>query len=118
MRVLNQIGSTMFCWCISTIGWERMIGSMARKLSDADSEDSRARPRRDSGASRASARAGFPKETLEEEFAEQFRFFSVDQLEARLAEEQMTGRNQSAALAQHCRCANHQPDPVRFRRSR
>jgi len=39
MRVWTKWVDEYFCWCVSTIGWERMIGPMARKLSDAEFEE-------------------------------------------------------------------------------
>ncbi len=34
MRVWTKWVDEYFCWCVSTIGWERMIKHMARALSD------------------------------------------------------------------------------------
>ena len=85
MRLWTKWVDEYFCWCVSTIGWERMIGPMARKLSNAEFEDKVARiPVAEQRAKWRSARAGFPKETLDEEMRKVR--FSVDRLEARLAE--------------------------------
>ena len=84
MRVWTKWVDEYFCWCVSTLGWERMIGPMARKLSDAEFEDKVARiPVAEQRVKWRNARAGFPKEVLEEEMRKVR--FSVDRLEARLA---------------------------------
>ncbi|QNA84221.1 glutathione S-transferase family protein [Sphingomonas sp. So64.6b] len=85
MRVWTKWVDEYFCWCVSTIGWERMIGPQARQLSDAEFEDKVARiPVAEQRAKWRNARAGFPQATLEEEMRK-IRV-SVDRLEARLAE--------------------------------
>jgi len=38
MRVWTKWVDEYFCWCVSTIGWERMIGPMARAYSDEEFE--------------------------------------------------------------------------------
>lgn len=85
MRVWTKWVDEYFCWCVSTIGWERMIGPMARTLSDAEFEDKVARiPVAEQRTKWRNARAGFPPETLDEEMRKVR--VSVDRLEARLAE--------------------------------
>jgi glutathione S-transferase len=68
MRVWTKWVDEYFCWCVSTIGWHRGIGPMARALSDADFEahlenipipEQRVKWRR--------AREGFPPTMIEEE---------------------------------------------------
>jgi len=85
MRVWTKWVDEYFCWCVSTIGWERMIGPMARQLSDEEFEDKVARiPVAEQRTKWRNARAGFPKEVLEEEMRKVR--FSVDRLEKRLSE--------------------------------
>lgn len=85
MRVWTKWVDEYFCWCVSTIGWERMIGPMARALSDAEFEAKVARiPIPEQRAKWRSARDGFPKDVLEEEMRKVR--VSVDRLENRLSE--------------------------------
>ena len=85
MRVWTKWVDEYFCWCVSTIGWERMIGPMARELSDEEFEEKVKRiPVVEQQKKWRQARAGFPKEVLEEEMRK-IRF-SVDRLEKRLSE--------------------------------
>ena len=85
MRVWTKWVDVYFCWCVSTIGWHRGIGPMARALSDADFEahlkkipipEQRVKWRR--------AREGFPPELIEEEMGK--IAISVKRLEDRLSE--------------------------------
>src|SRR5471032_1659935 len=39
MRIWTKWVDEYFCWCVSTIGWHRRIGPLARSLSDADFEE-------------------------------------------------------------------------------
>ena len=85
MRVWTKWVDEYFCWCVSTIGWERMIGPMARKLTDEEFEEKLKHiPIPEQQAKWRSARAGFPQATLDEEMRK-IRV-SVAKLEARLAE--------------------------------
>lgn len=85
MRVWTKWVDEYFCWCVSTMGWERRIGPMARKLSDAEFEEKLKRiPIPEQRAKWRSARAGFPKEILDEEMRK-IRV-SIDRLEHRLSE--------------------------------
>ncbi|MES2174931.1 MAG: glutathione S-transferase family protein [Pseudomonadota bacterium] len=85
MRVWTKWVDEYFCWCVSTIGWERMIGPMARKLSDAEFEEKLKHiPIAEQQAKWRSARAGFPQAVLDEEMRK-IRV-SVDRLEQRLSE--------------------------------
>jgi glutathione S-transferase len=85
MRVWTKWVDEYFCWCVSTIGWERMIGPMARALSDEEFEEQVKRiPVVEQQVKWRSARAGFPQATLDEEMRKVR--FSVDRLERRLAE--------------------------------
>ncbi|ATY33512.1 protein ligF [Sphingomonas psychrotolerans] len=85
MRVWTKWVDEYFCWCVSTIGWERMIGPSARQLSDAEFEDKVARiPVAEQRTKWRNARAGFPREVIDEEMRK-IRL-SIARLEARLAE--------------------------------
>jgi glutathione S-transferase len=68
MRVWTKWVDEYFCWCVSTIGWARVIGPFANSMSDAEFEkhleqipvpEQRVKWRR--------AREGFPQEMLDEE---------------------------------------------------
>ncbi len=83
MRVWTKWVDEYFCWCVSTIGWHRGIGPMARALSDEDFEshllnipipEQRVKWRR--------AREGFPPEMIAEEMGK--IAISVRRLEDRL----------------------------------
>ena len=68
MRVWTKWVDEYFCWCVSTIGWERHIGPMARAYSDEEFEDYVARiPVPEQQTKWRNARKGFPKDLLEEE---------------------------------------------------
>lgn len=68
MRVWTKWVDEYFCWCVSTIGWERHIGPMARAYSDAEFEEYVARiPVPEQKTKWRNARKGFPKELLEDE---------------------------------------------------
>jgi glutathione S-transferase len=85
MRVWTKWVDEYFCWCVSTIGWERMIGPMARALSEEEFEAKVARiPIPEQRSKWRNARAGFPKAVLEEEMRK-IRV-SVDRLETRLSQ--------------------------------
>ena len=74
-----------FCWCVSTIGWERAIGPMARKYSDEDFEKLVERvPLHEMKVKWRTARKGFPKDVLAEEMRK--IKYSVGKLEARLGD--------------------------------
>jgi hypothetical protein len=38
MRVWTKWVDEYFCWCVSTIGWHRMVGGMVRHLGDEEFE--------------------------------------------------------------------------------
>ncbi len=85
MRVWTKWVDEYFCWCVSTVGWERMIGPMARALSDDEFEAKVARiPVPEQQAKWRNARNGFPKELLAEEMRK--IGVSVNRLEARLSQ--------------------------------
>jgi len=85
MRVWTKWVDEYFCWCVSTIGWERMIGPMARALSDSEFEEQLERiPVAEQKLKWRNARNGFPKEVLDEEMRK--IGVSVDRLEKRLSQ--------------------------------
>ena len=85
MRVWTKRVDEYFCWCVSTIGWERMIGPMARALDDEAFEEKIKRiPIPEQQVKWRNARNGFPKEVLEEEMRKVR--VSIAKLEARLSE--------------------------------
>ena len=85
MRVWTKWVDEYFCWCVSTIGWERMVSQMARALSDEEFEEKVKRiPIPEQQKKWRDARNGFPQEVLDEEMRK--IAVSVKRLEARLAE--------------------------------
>ena len=85
MRIWTKWVDEYFCWCVSTLGWHRRIGPLARSLSDADFEEHlKAIPIHEQKVKWRHAREGFPQEILDEEMRK--IAFSVKKLEARLAE--------------------------------
>jgi glutathione S-transferase len=83
MRVWTKWVDEYFCWCVSTIGWHRGIGPMARALSDADFEAHLAKiPIPEQRVKWRRAREGFPPEMIEEEMGK--IAISVRRLEDRL----------------------------------
>jgi glutathione S-transferase len=97
MRIWTKWVDEYFCWCVSTIGWHRRIGPLARSLSDADFEEHvKAIPIYEQQVKWRRAREGFPQEMLDEEMRK--IEFSVNRLEARLAEsEWLAGPDYSLA---------------------
>lgn len=85
MRVWTKWVDEYFCWCVSTIGWERMVSKMARQLSDEEFEEKVKRiPIPEQQVKWRRAREGFPKEMLDEEMRK--IGVSVRKLEARLSQ--------------------------------
>lgn len=85
MRVWTKWVDEYFCWCVSTIGWERMIGPLARGLSDAEFETRLAAiPLAEQRDKWRTARAGFPPDMLDAELRKIHE--SVRRLEAHLAQ--------------------------------
>jgi glutathione S-transferase len=97
MRVWTKFVDEYFCWCVSTLGWERAIGPMARKYSDEEFEKLVERvPLHEMKVKWRTARKGFPKEVLEEEMRK--IKYSVGKLEARLRDhEWLAGDDYSLA---------------------
>ena len=84
MRVWTKWVDEYFCWCVSTIGWHRMVGGMVRHLGDEEFEKMVARvPLKEQQVKWRRARAGFPQELLDEEMRK--IAYCVKKLEARLA---------------------------------
>jgi glutathione S-transferase len=68
MRVWTKWVDEYFCWCVSTIGWHRMIGQMVKHLSDAEFEEKlKAIPIPEQQVKWRRAREGFPQDMLDEE---------------------------------------------------
>jgi glutathione S-transferase len=85
MRIWTKWVDEYFCWCVSTIGWHRRIGPLARSLSDAEFEEQvRHIPIYEQQVKWRRAREGFPQELLDEEMRK--IEFSVKKLETRLTE--------------------------------
>jgi glutathione S-transferase len=84
MRVWTKWVDEYFCWCVSTIGWHRMVGNMVRHLNDEEFEKMVERiPLKEQQVKWRRARAGFPQEILDEEMRK--IAYSIHKLEARLA---------------------------------
>ncbi len=74
-----------FCWCVSTIGWQRMVSKMVAHLSEEEFEAKVTRiPIPEQQTKWRRARHGFPADLIEEEHRK-IRV-SVGKLEARLSE--------------------------------
>ena len=87
MRVWTKFVDEYFCWCVSTVGWERAIGPMARKISDEEFEKLVARvPLHEQKVKWRNARKGFDPKVLEEEMRK-IRY-SIGKLEAHLKDHQ------------------------------
>ena len=85
MRIWTKWVDEYFCWCVSTLGWHRRIGPLARTLSDAEFEAHLEKiPIYEQQVKWRRAREGFPQEMLDEEMRK--IEVSVRKLEARLAE--------------------------------
>jgi glutathione S-transferase len=83
MRIWTKWVDEYFCWCVSTIGWERMVSRMARQYTEEEFEAYVKRiPLYEQQVKWRRARNGFPKELLEEEMRK--IAYSVKKLEARL----------------------------------
>ena len=68
MRVWTKWVDEYFCWCVSTIGWHRMVGNMVKHLSDEEFEEKlKAIPIPEQQVKWRRAREGFPQDMLDEE---------------------------------------------------
>ena len=84
MRIWTKWVDEYFCWCVSTVGWERVVKPMARALSDADFEEHLKKiPIPEQQTKWRNARNGFPQAVLDEEMRK--IGVSMRKLEARLA---------------------------------
>jgi glutathione S-transferase len=85
MRIWTKWVDEYFCWCVSTIGWERMVSRMARAVSAEEFENYVKRiPIYEQQVKWRNARNGFDPKVLAEEMRK--IEFSVKKLEARLKE--------------------------------
>ena len=68
MRIWTKWVDEYFCWCVSTIGWHRVVGNMVKHLTDAEFEEKlKAIPIPEQQVKWRRAREGFPQEMLDEE---------------------------------------------------
>jgi glutathione S-transferase len=103
MRMWTKWVDEYFCWCVSTIGWHRYIGKMARALSDDEFEDKlKAIPIPEQQLKWRRAREGFPQDMLDEEMRK--IAVSVRKLDDRLADNEWLAGD-SYTLADICNFA-------------
>lgn len=103
MRIWTKWVDEYFCWCVSTIGWERMVKGMARQYSDEEFERYVARiPIYEQQVKWRNARNGFPQDVLDEEMRKVA--FSVKKLEGRLSQSKWLAGDQYT-LADICNFA-------------
>lgn len=103
MRVWTKWVDEYFCWCVSTIGWERMVKHMARALSDEEFEEKVKRiPIPEQQTKWRNARNGFPQDVLDEEMRK--IGVSVRRLEDRLKDHEWLAADQYS-LADICNFA-------------
>ena len=68
MRIWTKWVDEYFCWCVSTIGWHRVVKPMAMQLSDAEFEEHLKKiPIPEQRVKWRRAREGFPQEMLDDE---------------------------------------------------
>jgi glutathione S-transferase len=68
MRVWTKWVDEYFCWCVSTIGWSRMVSQMAKAISAEEFEERvKAIPIPEQQVKWRRARDGFPQDMLDEE---------------------------------------------------
>lgn len=85
MRVWTKFVDEYFCWCVSTIGWERVIGPRTRNIPDDEFEKLVERvPLYEQKVKWRNARKGFDPKLLEEEMRKVK--YSISKLEASLKE--------------------------------
>ena len=83
MRVWTKWVDEYFCWCVSTIGWERMVSRMARAVSEEEFERLVDRiPLKEQQVKWRNARNGFDPKVLQEEMRK--IDYSIKKLESRL----------------------------------
>ena len=104
MRIWTKWVDEYFCWCVSTIGWHRMVGNMVKHLSDAEFDEMVAKvPLKEQQVKWRRAREGFPQEMLDEEMRK--IGFSVAKLEGRLKESKWLACDHMYTLADICNFA-------------
>lgn len=70
MRIWTKWVDEYFCWCVSTIGWERHVSSMARALSEEEFEAHvKSIPIPEQQVKWRKARDGFPQDELDDAMA-------------------------------------------------
>jgi glutathione S-transferase len=85
MRVWTKWVDEYFCWCVSTIGWQRMVSRMTAQYSEEAFEAYVDRiPLYEQQVKWRRARHGFPQDLIDEEMRK--IAYSVKKLEARLAQ--------------------------------
>jgi len=85
MRIWTKWVDEYFCWCVSTIGWHRMVSRMVQHMTDEEFEKHIENvPIPEQKVKWRRARYGFPQDLLDEEMAKIAR--SVAKLEKRLSE--------------------------------
>ena len=68
MRVWTKWVDEYFCWCVSTIGWQRMVSKMAQAISAEEFEERiKAIPIPEQQIKWRRARDGFPQDLIDEE---------------------------------------------------
>lgn len=68
MRIWTKWVDEYFCWCVSTIGWSRMVSQMAKAISAEEFEERvKAIPIPEQQVKWRRARDGFPQDLLDEE---------------------------------------------------
>jgi glutathione S-transferase len=103
MRLWTKWVDEYFCWCVSTIGWERMVSRMARAIGEEEFEERIKRiPIPEQQTKWRNARNGFPQAVLDEEMRK--IGVSVRKLEARLAQSEWLAGD-SYTLADICNFA-------------
>ena len=103
MRIWTKWVDEYFCWCVSTIGWQRMIGKMTERFTEEEFEAYVARiPIYEQQVKWRRARHGFPQELIDEEHRK--IQFSIKKLEQRLSEAKWLAADQYT-LADICNFA-------------
>ena len=83
MRIWTKWVDEYFCWCVSTVGWHRVVGQMVKHLTDEEFEKKLEDiPLHEQKVKWRRAREGFPQEILDEEMRK--IDYSIKKLEARL----------------------------------
>jgi glutathione S-transferase len=103
MRIWTKWVDEYFCWCVSTIGWERMVSRIARSISEQEFDKLVERiPLKEQQVKWRNARDGFDPKVLAEELRK--IDYSINKLEARLKDHQWLAGN-DYTLADICNFA-------------